>query len=349
MSKPNDYRIAIHHRPGSFSDRWIEYCIDKQISYELVNCYNSDIIRQIRSFDMLFWHWHHEDPKSILFARQLVLSVEKMGLKVFPNINSCWSFDDKIGQKYILEAIGAPLVPSYVFYDEAEALDWIKKTDFPKVFKLRCGAGSTNVRLVKSKRAAEIICNKAFRRGFKPVAGYFTDVSVRLKKAKRISDYFQKIRRMPSVISRIYLSNSHRSREKGYIYFQDFIPNNEYDTRVVVIGNRAFAFRRFVRKNDFRASGSGQVDLNPSNINLKAISISFDIAQKLKTQSVAFDFLSDENKNPLIVEMSYGFTPGGSVKDCPGHWDKSLKWHEGQMWPQDAIFEDMLKSLESNL
>lgn len=44
---------------------------------------------------------------------------------------------------------------------------------------------------------------------------------------------------------------------KGYIYFQDFIPNNNYDTRVKVIGNRCAALRRYNRKNDFRASGSG--------------------------------------------------------------------------------------------
>ena len=44
--------------------------------------------------------------------------------------------------------------------------------------------------------------------------------------------------------------------EKGYVYFQDFIPNNDTDTRIVVIGDKIIGERRGVRNGDFRASGS---------------------------------------------------------------------------------------------
>lgn len=37
-------RIAIHHRPESFSDRWIEYCEENRIQYELVKCFDSDMV-----------------------------------------------------------------------------------------------------------------------------------------------------------------------------------------------------------------------------------------------------------------------------------------------------------------
>ena len=47
--------------------------------------------------------------------------------------------------------------------------------------------------------------------------------------------------------------------EKGYIYFQEFIPDNDFDIRVIVIGDKAFAIKRMVRENDFRASGSGSI------------------------------------------------------------------------------------------
>ena len=32
-------KIAIHHRKGSFSDRWIVYCKKEGIEYKLVNAY----------------------------------------------------------------------------------------------------------------------------------------------------------------------------------------------------------------------------------------------------------------------------------------------------------------------
>jgi glutathione synthase/RimK-type ligase-like ATP-grasp enzyme len=51
--------------------------------------------------------------------------------------------------------------------------------------------------------------------------------------------------------------------EKNYVYFQDFIPQNDFDIRIIVIGKRAFAIKRMVRKGDFRASGSGNIKYDP--------------------------------------------------------------------------------------
>src|SRR5690606_24969951 len=98
--------------------------------------------------------------KKILFA------LEHAGIKVFPDFKTGWHFDDKVAQKYLLEAINAPLVPSYVFYDKQQALNWAKKTIYPKVFKLKGGAGSANVKLVRSESEAIKLINIAFGKGF---------------------------------------------------------------------------------------------------------------------------------------------------------------------------------------
>ena len=162
----NRIRIAISHQPGSFSDRWIEYCKTSNIDFKIVNCYKNDIIEQVSDCDAFMWHFHHTDPKDSLFAKQLIYSLSNSGKIVFPDFNTVWHFDDKVGQKYLLESINAPLVPTYVFYDKADALKWINITDFPKVFKLRGGSGSSNVRLVRTKYEAKKYINKAFRTGF---------------------------------------------------------------------------------------------------------------------------------------------------------------------------------------
>lgn len=344
MKKCTSIKVAIHDSPGSFSDRWIEYCEEKFIPYRRISCYDSNIIDQLKSFDVLLWHWHHEDAKAILFARQLLMSAGNMGIKVFPNINSCWHFDDKIGQKYMMESINAPLVPSYVLYDKQEAIDWIEKTNFPKVFKLRCGAGSHNVSLVRDRIEAKKLCKTSFGKGFKVITGYFSDFSANLRKAANKGNYSEKIRRLPAALFKIYIKNKMRGRDKGYLYFQDFIADNEFDTRVTIVGNRAFAFRRMVRKNDFRASGSGNIDYDRTKINMKCVTIAFDIAQRLQSQSMAFDFVEAEGSNPLIVEVSYCYVPT-VVHACRGHWDRELVWHDGAVWPQDAILDDIIMSL----
>lgn len=62
------------------------------------------------------WLHYRENYKDALFAKQSLYSLVITGKKVFSDFNTCRYFEDKVGQKYLLEAIGAPLVPSYVFY-----------------------------------------------------------------------------------------------------------------------------------------------------------------------------------------------------------------------------------------
>ena len=40
-----------------------------------------------------------------------------MGLKVFPDFNTSWHFDDKIAETYLLQSISAPIPQSYIFYN----------------------------------------------------------------------------------------------------------------------------------------------------------------------------------------------------------------------------------------
>jgi glutathione synthase/RimK-type ligase-like ATP-grasp enzyme len=344
MHNDKNLRIAIHHRPGSFSDRWIEYCNEKQISYSIVNCYDSDIIAKLRGFDVLLWNWHQGNYRDVRAAPSVINAAEKMGLVVFPNTDTCRTFDNKVSQKYQLESIGAPLAPTYVFYDEKTALEWLGLTSFPKVFKLSRGASALNVRLVRNYREGKSLVRKAFLWGFRNSSGQIKENLSKLssKKTRGSYDWVGKIKRLPNTLLSIYRANKMMGREIGYVYFQEFIPNLKYDTRVVVIGNRIFAFRRWVREKDFRASGSGLIDASPENIDKDFIFIAYETSCKLKLQCAAYDFVKDESSKPLLLEVSYTFPSNTKVKDCPGHWDKDLNWHEGAMWPQDAILEDII-------
>ncbi len=55
------------------------------------------------------WHFHQGSPRDILFAKQLIFALQTSGKRVFPDFNTVWHFDDKVGQKYLLEAIEAPI------------------------------------------------------------------------------------------------------------------------------------------------------------------------------------------------------------------------------------------------
>ena len=337
-------KIAIHHSPGSFSERWIDYCNMNNINITIVNAYDSDVIKQVEDCDAFMWHHNHGDYRDMLFAKPLLNSLQMAGKKVFPDFNTGWHFDDKVGQKYLLEAIGAPGVPSYVFYTKKEALSWINQTTFPKVFKLRGGAGASNVKLAHTQKEAICFTNKAFGRGFSQFdrLNYFKE---RFNKWKTGRDSFLGVLKgLVRLVISTEFAKFH-APEKGYVYFQEFIPNNTFDIRVIVIGDKSFAIKRLCRDNDFRASGSGNIIYDHNEIDMRCISLSFNVNEKLKSQSIAFDFVFDSNNNPLIVEVSYGFAVE-AYDLCPGYWTSDLIWHEEEFNPQAWMIENIINSCE---
>ena len=338
-------KIAIHNRPGSFSDYWIEHCKTLKIPYVFVNCFDTNIIQNISGCNGLMWHWAQWDSRAIIFARQLTYALEHKGIKVFPNSKTCWHFDDKVGQKYLLESMDAPLVPSYVFYDKKEASDWAENTEFPKVFKLRGGAGSVNVKLIRDKKQALSFIRRAFGKGFRATdrLNHLQDRFLRYNREKDLAALVYVLKGFVRLVLPRY-DDAMRVRDKGYFYFQDYIPNNKYDIRVIVIGEKAFAIKRMIRKNDFRASGSGNIHYEKKEIPLECVGLSFEVTKKLSAQCLAFDYIFDRGA-PMIVEISYGFAHDAYL-NCPGYWDEQLKWHDAAIIPAYLILEEFINEFE---
>jgi hypothetical protein len=333
-------KIAIHPARGSFSDRWINYCNHHDIPYKLVDCYQNDIFQQLEDCTALMWHFHHASPKSTLFAKQLMYSVVASGKKIFPDFNTVWHFDDKVGQKYLLEAIGAPLVASYVFYTKEEAMAWVKSTGFPIVFKLRSGSSSNNVKLVRTKEKALSLINQAFGKGFTQYDAW-PNFKERLRKFKHGKTTFVNVSKG---FARLFYTTEFSKvagREKGYIYFQEFIENNDCDIRIIVADEKAFAIKRMVRENDFRASGSGTILYDKALFDIETVKVAFDVTRKLKAQCLAYDFVY-KNGQPLIVEISYGYD-NVAYDPCQGYWDENLNWHEGPFMSQDWMVDMMTR------
>lgn len=333
--------VGIHHRPGSFSDRWQIYCQAYAIPYQIIDAHSPSLAQDAGDLAAFLWHWSHSDDKDILVARQIIYALEQTGMNVYPNTATCWHYDDKVAQKYLLEAIAAPLPPTWIFYAPEHAYEWIAQTNFPKVFKLRRGAGSSNVRLVKSQAEAMRLVRTSFSSGFTPVPSYTDDLRAKMRNIRTWQELIEKARRAPAALLSVLERKSVFPRERGYAYFQEYLPGNDFDTRITVIGERAFGFIRSNREADFRASGSGRIDYEPERIDLQFISLAFEVARKLCCQSLAMDFVYGTDQAPALLEISYAFQ-AEAVYQCPGHWDPTLTWRAGQVWPQDAIIADLL-------
>ena len=332
-------KVAIHNGAG-WNVEWINYVRLNNIPHIIVDCYASNIMHTLleNNITHLMWHFSHNLPIDIFMARNVLTSAEHSGIKVFPSSTSAWHFDDKVSQKYLLESIKAPLVPSYVFYEMKTALDWASKTDYPKVAKLRRGAGSYNVRLIKSHADAVRYIKQMFGPGLNPSPGYLADAKTKIKVAGGLSGIIKRLKKAPRFFQMVRRSRKGFPKERGYVYFQDFIPNNECDYRVIVVNHKAFGLKRKVREGDFRASGGGMFDY--SDIDESVINIAKVTASHLDMSSVAFDFVLMDGR-PLIVEISYGFGTEGAGQ-VNTYWDSNNTKISGKVNAPLEIIEGFL-------
>lgn len=345
-------KIAIAERKNSYSDYWIAYCKENNISYKAVNPYDSDIIEQVKDCDVFMWHHHHANYKDILFAKQLLFSLEERGLIVFPNFRTGWHFDDKLGQKYLFECLDILAAKAWVFYDKQSANEWLKSTKFPKVFKLRGGAGSSNVILAKDSKQAKKLINKAFGDGFSPfnTRNYIKDRWLAYK-TRKIGLFSAMKSFARFFIKPNYIKQRHN--EKGYIYFQEFIPNSGFDIRATVVEDKAIIFTRGVRKNDFRASASGFVTWNNENIDPSIVIAAFKVSRALNCQTISIDFVIDRYSNEaIVVEVSYAYgfprIAGATIPNTPnGYWNSKIEYIQSPLFsPIYWMIEGRIREIE---
>ena len=344
-------RIAIHPDTiysTSFSEKWAEFLDKRNVEVKWVDLTSVNALGQVNDCDGVMWRWGHAHEDKLKAPRILYVIEHCLGIPVFPNHRTTWHYDDKVAQHYIFCALDIPAPKAWVFWDAETARQWANTTEYPKVFKLTSGASSSNVIKVNSKGEALGLIKLMFGEGVFPanwpkrskVSRSLRGITLSkatLQSAKECLRY---------VLKNVYppLPRAWWMPEKGYIYFQEFIPDNTFDTRITVIGDRAFGFVRHNRSGDFRASGSGLLDYDVTNVRLEAVELAFEVCARLQCQSLAFDILFDHGR-PLIGEISYVYVDT-AVYDCPGHWKPDLTWVEGHMWPEEAQVDDFIEYIK---
>jgi hypothetical protein len=345
------YKIAIQPenalltsgRHQSFSDRWNELLRQAGHTALLIDAAEPDFFERVRECDGYMW-WYAHLPYPRNFARRVVSAIEHgMGIPVLPTWKTVWHFDDKVGQYYLLRAAEIPTAPTQVFWFRRTAMEYCRAARYPLVLKLAGGITSENVRMLKNFGEAEYWINRMFGGGATtliPPTSSLGGAAGRVRDSLRL------------LLKGTTPADSLRSDvQRGYLLVQEFLPGNEYDTRVTVIGNRAFGFRRMNRPGDFRASGSGRIDFDHTKVDPEIVRLAFAAQRKLESQSLAIDGMYRDGR-PVIVEISY-YYEGWALAECPGHWelhgspgDGSLEWVPGTMRPDDAILEDFLALLD---
>ena len=334
--------VAIHGSNG-FAREWPAAAARLGMEVRHVDAYRPTLWRDLDGCDAFLWSLNQDDPRDLAHARSILQAAAMRGVRVFPDHATAWHFDDKVAQKYLLEAVGAPLVDTWVFFDRSEAMSFLEGAAYPLVFKLRRGAGSLNVHLVRDAREGRAWVARMFGRGVRtfPVREGIQRAAQRGRQTRPGAGRLAA--RAGRALRAILRNLRHPQVERDYVLFQRFVPGTLGDVRVTIVGDRAFVFQREVRPNDFRASGSGALRFpGPDEVPHDIVASAFAVTRAIEAQSLALDFVRDAGDGrPLLLEVSFAFV-ASAVARCPGYLNSRFEWTAGSFDPTELILEDLL-------
>lgn len=335
----------IFHHSGTWITEWISFCEEEKLNYEIVDCYKPDIIGKLKDFDLLLWHFSNYVLADMMVGRSILFSASNMGLKIFPDFNTSWHFDDKISETYCLQSAGAPLPSSWMFYLKNDCLDWLRnEAKYPLIAKLRCGSGSNNVKMLGSAQEAVTYSSKMFGKGLKTQPDLMFKTKSQVLSTRSWKTLKSRYKRIPEFLRTLSRAKMF-PKERGYVFFQEFVPNDGYDLKIVVIGDKLSFICRNIRKGDYRASGGGDLFYDMKLVTQDIIKSAFKMNDKLGFQCMGYDYVVDKNTGTgKIVEISYGFSHTALLASG-GYFDRNGVWHNEPLNAPREVIREILKKL----
>jgi hypothetical protein len=241
------YRDRVDYPDGrheSWFERWEELLKQRDYRIRYVDVFASDIIEQLRGCDGFLWR-HTHGPSLRWVSRRLLPAVEmQLGIPVYPDQRTTWHYDDKISQRYLLGAAGIPMPRTWIFWRRPDAMAFLRDARYPLVLKLTSGASAQNVRLLKDRAEAEAWAERLFGEGVTNLKDPPRPSLRRAIQSWRPAMDFAFTGRRPH-------PGGWWEAHKDYMYVQEFLPGNAYDTRIAIFSDHCFGYRRHNRLSVF--------------------------------------------------------------------------------------------------
>jgi glutathione synthase/RimK-type ligase-like ATP-grasp enzyme len=304
---------------------------------ELVDLDAHDWIRRVAGIDTLIWNPQYMGPVSASLFKEKIFHLERnLGKRVMPNYGTVWHFESKVAQSYLFEDLAIPRPRTIVSFEYRDAVAAAAPLGLPLVAKKTFGSASTNVVLLRSAHQVERYLKRQFAQQLWDEQKARTGSPIRAAASSILTPWFrEKAWR--------FLTAGERH---GYAYLQEFITGNDADLRINVIGRRIIGFWRGNRRNDFRASGSGRLDLDRP-IPIDAMTLCHETSRRLGADSLAYDILYRDGK-PVVVEMSYNYV-AEAVRRVKRHWvretDGTFTAVDRNVWPQELWLMQLLEEM----
>lgn len=297
-------------------EKYRKFLEHNRFQYEFLEIDRRDWIERVKKYDLILWH-PYGDPSTLDNAKSKIFFMEKhLGKKCYPPYREIWYYEDKVRLAYLFELHDLPLVKTFITNDRKEAMDFIKEAKYPFVSKIRTGAGSRGVELIPNRKAAEKFVKAVFNRGRDTYWSYL--------------------------------------KQKGYVYFQEYVPDLDYDLRVIVVGNRYQGYYKMTPEKDFRASGAGIIE--KMAIPDEALDIARRVKESFKANTIAVDMIYCDNESKFkIIETSIFVQIRTArqliVDGVSGYYeyaDGKYTFKKGNFWTQEWTLEEVMKEWIEN-
>lgn len=324
-------------QPQSFSAMWKAYAEELGIEAVVVDPLCPGALDRIAGADGFLWRYNFKLPWTDAAPRLMRVVEDEFGIPVWPARVLRDTFENKIAQAYLLDALDIPHPKTWVFWRRADAMAALDELPYPLVAKLSRGVKSDGVAMVRNRAEAELLVRQMFSFGTGSLD------FLRVRRHRLLGTYTPMLRAMRR-------GGLRGNLEQGYVFLQEFIPGNSFDTRLVVQGDRAFGSRRLIHEGDFRASGSGLSDFDAAAINPEAVALAFRLADAMGVRSLVVDVM-ERDGTPVMGEYSYTMA-AHVVRQFQGHWRRDQggisRSDMSVDWPR-LVFDDFLADVRAHV
>lgn len=293
--------------------------------------FESNLQSVAKEFDAAIIMPDHFTQRDVKFIPEIADFLVRSGVIVFPGREDIAFFDDKVKQSLAFVAHGISTPETQIFYSKEEALMASGQMSYPLVKKLRRGSGSFHVSLIESAEKFRSEVDKMFGSGQAGRISFWFKFYSAITSIKSSKVAVEKIKKIPGFI-RNFRNSKQLDVERDYFYTQNYIENEGFDFKVVVVNNKLSYLGRPVRPGDFRASGGGVITYDRGLITKEVIDLCSQATEKLKLSCVGFDLVKDkESGKSYIIEMSYGFSRQ-AILDAGEYYDLATEeWIEASL------------------
>lgn len=280
--------------------------------------------------DSIIVHSSSQQPEYKAFIDDILLFLEYSRNRLVPSLSVTRSHENKGFQELHKRLRGICSAPAIYAAKPSEIVS--SQITFPVVFKEVSGYGGSGVRLLKSwdefadavRGEVKMSWRDLLRAGKHWLAYRFRKWLLRRRNLRPYGDYYRPLKRF---------------------VLQGFLPDLQYDYKVLAFQNRYFVLKREVRANDFRASGSGRFSfIHPPPGLLDFVE---SMLGKFDEPYMSFDICDDGTRFHLIEFQGVHFGPYALTAARSHFYREHGNWKtfEGCVDLEETIAESLVRFL----